>query len=522
MDIPKQLDSNILECKIKTLDELAAIIHELKTQGKKVVQCHGCFDILHYGHILHFLNSKEQGDILVVTVTPDKFVKKGPGRPFFNEEIRLKHLAALGCVDYVALNKWETAVETIKTLMPNVYSKGIEVLNNSDVDALKNGDLKKSFLNAEIEAIETIGGKIHLTNEESFSSSRIINQITSALPDDSKQFLDEFRKEFKVDDVTSAIDSLKKIKVLVIGDAILDEYIHCCPMDKAGKESIVVHRYSDEKLQLGGVFAVANHVSNFAENVGVLTCIGENAYDFIINHVNKNIEPQIIIQKDSKTLKKTRYIDPYRRNKLFEIYNIEELAPSEQTEEQVIRYLKNNLQKFDMVLISDFGHGFMTPKIISYLESTQKYLAVNCQLNGGNLGYNFITKYNRADFVSLSDREARLPFQAKHGDLMIPIKKINEHLNSNCINVTLGKLGDMLFLNGEIFHAPSFTLDPLDTIGAGDAVLALSSLLAYNKINPKLIPFLGNCMGAIAVRIVGNTRSITSEEIKKFVFYLLK
>src|SRR3989344_6897433 len=106
----------MVESKIKKIEELTEIIDKLKREGKKIVQCHGCFDYLHFGHVKHFESAKKQGDVLIVTVTPDCFVQKGPGRPFYNHDLRLEFLSNLDPIDYVALNKWETAIETIKLL----------------------------------------------------------------------------------------------------------------------------------------------------------------------------------------------------------------------------------------------------------------------------------------------------------------------------------------------------------------------------------------------------------------------
>jgi len=102
---------------ILTIDELA----RLKREGQTLVHCHGVFDLLHPGHLRHLQAAKREGDILVVTITPDQYVNRGPNRPVFSEQLRAEQVATLECVDYVAINKWPTAVETIKLLKPDVY-----------------------------------------------------------------------------------------------------------------------------------------------------------------------------------------------------------------------------------------------------------------------------------------------------------------------------------------------------------------------------------------------------------------
>src|SRR5947209_9047303 len=110
--------------KIRQVNELAATLAGLRTHGKKIVHCHGVFDLLHIGHIKHLEAARKLGDALVVTMTPDRFVNKGPHRPAFPERLRAEALASLTCVDFVAINEWPTAVETIERLRPDFYVKG--------------------------------------------------------------------------------------------------------------------------------------------------------------------------------------------------------------------------------------------------------------------------------------------------------------------------------------------------------------------------------------------------------------
>lgn len=151
--------------KIKAVLELAKDADCCK--DRKVVLCHGCFDLLHIGHLQHLLAAAKQGDCLVVSVTPDCFVGKGPGRPVFNEKYRAEMLAALECVDYVVINKWPSAIELIEIIKPDVYCKGDEFEGLRDAS----GNVAK-----EAEAVEAYGGHIYFTKEHTDSSSRLFEQ----------------------------------------------------------------------------------------------------------------------------------------------------------------------------------------------------------------------------------------------------------------------------------------------------------------------------------------------------------
>lgn len=158
--------------KILELDELAKKIPDLKSRGKKIVHCHGCFDLMHIGHIKYFQASKKMGDVLIVTLTPDIYVDKGPDRPVFNQELRAESIAALECVDYVAVNKWPTAEDTLRLLRPDIYVKGQEFEKLED----KTGKIQK-----ENKIVKEIGAQMRFTHEIVFSSTKLLNQCKNKI-----------------------------------------------------------------------------------------------------------------------------------------------------------------------------------------------------------------------------------------------------------------------------------------------------------------------------------------------------
>ncbi len=156
--------------KILALEEIAGRVKKLKAEGRKVVLCHGCFDLMHPGHIKYFQAAKNMGDCLVVTITPDIFVDKGPGRPVFNQTLRAESIAALECVDFVAVNKWPTAEETLRLLKPTYYVKGQEFEKLED----KTGKIQREF-----EVLKEIGGEMRFTHEIVFSSTELLGKYSS-------------------------------------------------------------------------------------------------------------------------------------------------------------------------------------------------------------------------------------------------------------------------------------------------------------------------------------------------------
>ncbi len=508
------MDRNL---KIKNLQELAEILTGLRSEGKKIVQCHGVFDLLHIGHIRHFEQAKKFGDVLVVTVTQDKYVNKGPHRPAFPENLRAESIAALDCVDYVAVNNWPTSVETIKLLKPNIYVKGSEYR-----------DARKDFtgkITDEETAVKAVGGEIAFTEDITFSSSSLINKYLPAFPKEVTDYLSGFSGRYAANEVLKYLEQARKLKVLVVGEAIIDEYQYCESIGKSTKEPALVAQYQTAEKYAGGILAVANHVANFSDYVSMLTFLGaeDSQEDFIREHVKKSVEKLLFYKAHSPTIVKRRFVESYLLSKLFEVYvmNAEELTQKENT--AFCRKLKAILPDYDAVIVVDYGHGIMTEKARDILCKEAKFLAVNTQTNAGNRGFNNIYKYCRADFVSMSEQEIRLEFRNLKGDIKAMVTELSEKMGGSRVIVTRGKYGSLGYNKDEgFFEVPAFAQQVVDRIGAGDALLSLTSLCVAQQAPMEIVGFIGNVVGAEAVMIIGNKTPIERASLFKHIVSLLK
>lgn len=205
--------------KVKELEVLAELLARLKRRGKKIVHSHGVFDLLHVGHIRHFESARAMGDVLVVTLTPDQHVNKGPQRPAFPQDLRAEAIASLGMVDYVAVNRWPTAEKTIKLLKPDIYAKGPDYK-----DAAKD---VTGGISLEEEAVRSVGGELKITDDITFSSSNLINRHLPQFDPAVNLYLEGLRKRHGSNDIADRLNKLRGLKVLVVGEAILDEYVYC-------------------------------------------------------------------------------------------------------------------------------------------------------------------------------------------------------------------------------------------------------------------------------------------------------
>ncbi|UCH83844.1 MAG: adenylyltransferase/cytidyltransferase family protein [Candidatus Latescibacterota bacterium] len=501
--------------KVLMVDGVADRVRELKTAGQRVAHCHGCFDLMHPGHIRHFEAAKRLADVLVVTVSPDRYVDKGPNRPVFNETLRAESIASLECVDFVAINQWPTAVETIKAIRPDYFVKGQEFAGEQDVT----GKLQQ-----EIAAVKEIGGEMRYTDDIVFSSTRVINEHFDVLPEDLRDFLSAFKSAGYADAVWESLEAIKELRILVIGDAIIDDYHYCMPMNKSPKANVITSQYLREEAGIGGALCIGNHLSSFCDNVTLLSCFGsrDDYLDYTRANLSGGVELVPVVRDGAFTTQKRRYIDNTFRQKVFEIHFFDDTPVDGNVEDEFCQFLTDRLSGFDLVIVGDFGHGVMTKRIIDTLCDSDTFLSMTVQTNSANFGFNYVTKYPRADYVAIDEREVRLAMHDRFAPVTDLIGNLSERLKTKRFAVTLGRKGSMIRERGRLIQVPIVTRSVVDTVGAGDAFLALSAPLAKLDAPPEVMLFLGNIAGAMAANIVGNNEKIAEAEFKKFLSVLLK
>jgi len=505
--------------KIFDLDKSEEVLTPLRKEGKKIVHCHGVFDLIHPGHIKHLEAAKKFGDVLVVTITEDKLVNKGPGRPVFNEILRAETLAALQVVDFVAISRNQLATVAIEAIKPDFYVKGQEY--KVDEDDITGGIVP------ERNKVEEFGGKLVFTEEIVFSSTNIINRHLDFADETVKDYLKRIRELTNFDKIYKDFERIANYKVVVIGDIILDEYTTVIPLGKASKSSTITAKRLDSELYAGGVLAVANHISNFVKEVKLITTIGNNYgkdyTNFIQSKLNKNIKLSKVYTDDRPTVLKQRYVDRAFKGKLFEIIDIEDIPLPDETRNQIIAELHGIENEYDLVVVADFGHGMIDNEIVNYLCAKDIFLAVNTQTNSANTGFNLLTKYPRCNYFSIDENEAQLATHDKYSDIDVIFNKLLHRSSAAIAAITLGIRGAMVgsLHNKRGVKAPVLSSEVIDTIGAGDAFLSITSLMAKNQNTPDEIAFVGNAVGAMAVKILGNKSYIEKIPLMKYVRTLL-
>ena len=504
--------------KIFFLDDLVRRVERFKRAGKVVVQSHGVFDILHPGMLQHLNSAKEQGDVLIVTVIRDRDVKKGPGRPIFPENLRAENAASLSIVDYVSVVDDEIPFQCVKAIKPDIFAKGQAYKDRDSVVHKRIFDEEKEIYFGKSKICETKGF--------SFSSSALIKDFSNIYAEDVKMFLERFRRKYAFKDIAKRIDGLKGLRVLLIGDGIVDEYHYCTPLGKSAKAHLVVNKHLSHETFAGGVFAIANHIAGLCDNVRLISLLGngDSKEDFIRNNLKPNVDAKFFHRDDGPTIVKKRYIDQYLNQKLFEVNYLNDNYIEERLEAEIVKCLKKKLPSYDIVLVSDFGHGFISKNVISAIKKFSAGFAVNTQTNGANAGYNMITKYQGPAYVCLDEPEVRLSAQDRYGDIEAIAKETACAVKSDYFIVTRGKHGSMGIdtRKGEVNATPAFSTKVIDTVGAGDAFFAYTAPCIARGMPLDMVSFIGNAVGALAVQIVCNKRPVEKRELLDFIHTLLK
>ncbi len=504
--------------KIKLLDDVAQIAADARAAGKQVVLCHGVFDLVHMGHVRHFQTARKEGDILIVTLTTAKYVNKGPGRPIFNDELRAEMLAALEQVDWVAISPHPSAENVIEAIKPSVYVKGSDYANPDDDVTGK--------IRHECDEVEKHGGRVVFTRDITFSSSSLINEYMDVFDPELRAYLGAARDRGIEQMIQESLDKIANMRVLVVGDAIIDEYHYVNAMGKSAKEHMIATRYHTSERFAGGVFAAANHIASFCKEVEILTLLGtvDSDEDFIREHLSANVKLTTVRREGVPTTRKSRFVDSGYVRKLFEVYYFDDSPAPEAVRNEICNAITERAGEFDMVVVTDFGHGMIDEAAIAALGKSAKFLAVNTQTNSANHGYNLITKYPRADFICIDAPEAQLAAKDRFSRIEdIVTDPLSKLVDCNKFVVTHGQQGCVVYDGPDnIMRIPAFTQTVVDTVGAGDAFFAVAAPLAAIGAPMEVVAFAGNAAGGIKVGIVGHRKHIEKVPLIKYVTTLLK
>ncbi len=485
-----------IQSKIVSISALLKKLAKLR-KNKKVALCHGTFDIVHPGHIRHLTYAKLKSDILIASVTADKFVTKKKEGPYVPDSLRSLNLASLEIVDFVIVDNNQEPLSILSKIKPDYFVKGFEYSKNNIHPKTKE----------EIKILQRFKGKMLFSPGDVVYSSTKIQNITK--PNISIDKLLSLMRSEKVtfDQLRKTVKKFNKVKIHLIGDIILDKYNYCSILGQTTKTPTFSIRKNLEKIFIGGAGVVAKHIKNLGSNVVITSIIGkDNNGKFIEKDLRKNkIKFNLIVDETRNTTLKERFWgDDY---KLLQVDLVDNHPITESVENKFVKHIRSI--NSDGVIFSDFRHGIFNPLSIKKFTKNIHNKIIKVADSQVSNRWGNILDFKNFDLILPNEKEARFSLADQDSGVRQLGTKLYLESKAKYLIMKLGEKGIISFRNEathprDFFPIESFVKDLEDGLGAGDALLAASSLALIVSKNIVVASILGNCAAALACEKKGN------------------
>jgi rfaE bifunctional protein kinase chain/domain len=484
--------------KIKTAAELRALLGA-PPRASKVIMCHGVFDIVHPGHVRHLLYAKSKAPVLIASLTADRHIDKGKYRPHVPQDLRAMNLAAFEMVDYVVIDENATPIENIRTIQPDYFAKGYEYTASG---------VLHQRTQEEQEVVQSYSGELLFTpGDIVYSSSNLIDLAPPILKFEKLATL-MGNEGVTFDMLRRTLDGLPGKRVHVVGDTIIDSYTHCAMIGGQTKTPTMSVLYERKVDYIGGAGVVAQHMNAAGATVVFSTVLGDDPLkNFVIEGLGRSgIDCRPVVDPTRPTVNKNVIVVGG-----YHLLKVDQLDNSSITD-HVLQDLTKTIfdTPVDSVVFSDFRHGMFNRRTIPrFIEAIPDgcFRVADSQVASrwGN-----ITEFQGFDLITPNEREARFAL----GDQDSGIRPLASDLfdKAQCKLMIL-KLGDRGVLtcrgpnheqHDSFFVIDSFVDRLVDAVGAGDALLAYSTLAMLESGNDVIATILGNMAAACECERDGN------------------
>ncbi len=495
--------------KIVSLKKLLSRIK--KNKNKKTVMCHGVFDVVHPGHVRHLVYAKSKADILVVSLTADKFIKKGIYRPHVPERIRALNLAAFEMVDYVIIDNHSTSIYNINQIKPDYFAKGFEY------DPKKKQPIETQ---EEIKNLNKFGGKMIFTpGDVVYSSSKFLKLSE---PNIRYEKLIDIMESNKISfsDLKSTLKKFNNLKVHVVGDTIVDEFLNTILIGGQIKTPTLSLLEGDLNKFAGGAAIVASHMSAAGAKVTFTTVLGNDENKkFISETFKKNkVKCNFFSEVNRPTTSKKVIINENHR--LIKLDRLDNTPINETTIKKIISKIKKI--SADAIIFSDFRHGIFNKETIPLFTKAINKKCFKVADSQVATRWGNITEFKNFDLITPNEKEARFAVGDQDSTVDRLTKLIHESSNFKNIILKLGKRGVYSMHKTSIEEHKGYSIDSfadnvIDPVGSGDALLAYSTLSMLVTKSLLLSSIIGSFAAAVACENNGNETVLTEQLLKKIV-----
>ena len=484
--------------KIKTVEELIDAIGR-RPREKKVIMCHGVFDVVHPGHLRHLIYAKSKADILIASLTADVHISKGHFRPHVPQDLRALNLAAFEIVDYVVIDGEPTPLKNLGRIQPDYFAKGYEYTST--------GSLPPKTAE-EAEVLKSYGGEMIFTpGDIVYSSSKIIESAPPTIKIEKLlTFMDAEGLTFK--SLHEALDKLAGRRVHVVGDTIVDSYTQTTMIGGQTKTPTMSVLYEGRDDYIGGAAVVAEHLRAAGADVLFSTVLGDDPFkDFVLQGLRRSgIECNAVIDTTRPTTNKNAIVSVGYR--LLKIDTLDNRSISDTILEKLCGAVSES--KSDAVVYSDFRHGIFNrrtiPPLISALpDGVLKVADSQVASRWGN-----ITDFKGFDLITPNEREARFALADQDSGIRPLASALYDAADCKTLILKLGERGVLTCRSRDHESLDSFVVVDsfvdrvVDAVGAGDALLAYATLAMLATGSDGVATILGSVAAACECEYDGN------------------
>ena len=471
---------------------------------KNIVFISGVFNVLHPGHLRIIRFAKEIGNYLIVGVESDRLAKN---KALIKENLRLESVKQINLVDEAFIFDI-SIIDLIKKIKPKYIIKGKEYENQKNIES---------------KILAGYGGKLIFSSGESvFSSTDLINREINLDKNkllksniNVRNFLN--RHKINRDHLIAKLEKIKELKVCIIGDLIVDEYIECDPLGMSQEDPTIVVSPTNSKMYIGGSAIVAAHASQLGAKVSLISVIGNDmSAKFARTQLKKyRINDLVISSETRKTTLKQRF--RCKGKTLLRVSSLSHGSIEKDYQVNILEKLTKIIKNIDLLVFSDFNYGVLPSQLIESIIKIAKkknvFVAADSQ-SSSQIGD--ICRFKNIDLITPTEREARISLNNFQDGLVVICDQLYKKSNPKNILLKLGEEGVFIHLNvKKEWHTdqfPALNKNPVDTAGAGDSMLVLSSMLLTLGSNIWEAAFISSLAASIQISRVGNI-PITMDEV---------
>jgi len=493
--------------KVKTPQELAELLGP-PPRDRKVIMCHGVFDVVHPGHVRHLLYAKSKADVLVCSLTADRHIAKGANRPHIPQELRAANLAAFEMVDYVVVDLNDKPLANLAIIQPDYFAKGFEY--NAAGMPPKTAE--------EAAVVESYGGEMIFTpGDIVYSSSSLINLAPPSVQYEKLQLVME-RYGFDFGDLHQTVDGMAGRRVHVVGDTIVDSYTQCAMIGGQTKTPTMSVLFERKQDFVGGAAVVAKHLRAAGADVTFTTVLGDDELNaFVSSDLDAaGVVSNVIVDATRPTVNKNAIVvGSYR---LLKIDTLDNRSISDNILGEMTSAVANT--DTEAVVYSDFRHGIFNrrtiPEFIRALPPNA-YKVADSQVASrwGN-----ITDFEGFDLITPNEREARFALGDQDTGVRPLASQLYDKAACKLLMLKLGERGMLVARSPDhesldsFYVIDSFVDNLVDPVGAGDALLAYATLSMLVNGNDAIAGVLGAMAAACECEVDANV-PITAEAMHR-------